>query len=206
VRRLARNGVKSAALAASRWIVPRAGFFSLVDRWRRGNRMVDGEAATNGRACFAMDQAVFSRPRYFEDFPVGSIFEFGSVTVTDAEIIAFARQFDPQTMHTDPAAAARGPTGGLIASGWHTTALLMRLYADHILPEDGLPAPGVDELRWLLPVRPGDTLSMRVTIEEARVSKSKPDRGIIRPFSELLNQRGEVVLSMRPINIIRRRP
>jgi len=152
------------------------------------------------------DQTVALKPRYFEDFPVGSVFEFGSITVTAPEIIAFARQFDPQTMHTDPVAAADGPMGGLIASGWHTIALMMRMYADHFLPADALPAPGVDEVRWHHPVRPGDTLRMRVTIEAARVSQSKPDRGIIRPFSEVLNQHDEVVLSMRPINLIRRRP
>ncbi|MGD0431187.1 MAG: MaoC family dehydratase [Acetobacteraceae bacterium] len=152
------------------------------------------------------DQAVSSRPRYFEDFVAGAVFEFGSVTVTEPEMIAFARQFDPQVMHTDPEAAAKGPTGGLIASGWHTIAMMMRMYADHFLPETGLPAPGVDEVRWLRPVRPGDTLSMRVTIEEARLSRSKPDRGIIRPFSEVLNQHGDVVLTMRPINLVRRRP
>jgi acyl dehydratase len=80
------------------------------------------------------------------------------------------------------------------------------MYADHVLPPDGLPAPGVDEVRWLLPVRPGDTLTMRVTIQEARMSRSKPDRGIIRPFSEVLNQHGEVVLTMRPTNFVRGRP
>jgi acyl dehydratase len=152
------------------------------------------------------DQAVLPRPRYFEDFALGAVYEFGSVTVTEPEIIAFARQFDPQVMHTDPKAAATGPTGGLIASGWHTIAMMMRMYADHYLPENGLPAPGVDEVRWLRPVRPGDTLRMRVTIEEARLSRSKPDRGIIRPFSEVLNQHGDVVLTMRPINLVRRRP
>lgn len=146
------------------------------------------------------------KPRYFEDFAVGAVFEFGSLTVTEPEIIAFARQFDPQAMHTDPAAAAKGPTQGLIASGWHTIALMMRMYADHYLPENGLPAPGVDEVRWLRPVRPGDTLRMRVTIQEARVSASKPDRGVIHPFVEVLNQRGEVVLTMKPINLVRRRP
>jgi acyl dehydratase len=165
-----------------------------------------GEPATEGQACIVNDQATQSKPRYFEDFPVGAVFEFGSVTVTEPEIIAFARQFDPQTMHTDPVAAAKGPTDGLIASGWHTVALMMRMYAKHYLPENGLPAPGVDEVRWLRPVRPGDTLRMRVTIVEARVSQSKPDRGVIRPFSELLNQLDEVVLTMRPINLIRRRP
>ena len=168
--------------------------------------MVDGAAATKGQACIVSDQAMASKPRYFEDFSVGAVFGFGSITVTEPEIIAFARQFDPQTMHTDPVAAAKGPMGGLIASGWHTIGLMMRMYADHLLPADGLPAPGVDELRWHHPVRPGDTLRMRVTIESARVSQSKPDRGVIRPFSEVLNQHGEVVLSMRPINLIRRRP
>jgi len=147
-----------------------------------------------------------SRPRYFEDFVVGAVFEFGSITVSESEIIAFARQFDPQAMHTDPDVAAKGATGGLIASGWHTIGMMMRMYVDHFLPENGLPAPGVDELRWLRPVRPGDTLRMRVTIHEARVSQSKPDRGIIRPFSEVLNQHGDVVLTMRPINLVRRRP
>jgi acyl dehydratase len=159
-----------------------------------------------GQAYKVNDQATLSKPRYFEDFPLGAVFEFGSITVTEPEIIAFARQFDPQTMHTDPVAAAKGPTGGLIASGWHTVGMMMRMYAEHILPENGLPAPGVDEVRWLHPVRPGDTLRLRVTIEEARVSQSKPDRGVIRPFSEVLNQRGEVVLTMRPINMVRRRP
>jgi acyl dehydratase len=168
--------------------------------------MVDREAAIKGQTCVVNDQPATLKPRYFEDFPVGSVFEFGSITVTEPDIISFARQFDPQTMHTDPVAAANGPTGGLIASGWHTIALMMRMYAEHILPEDGLPAPGVDEVRWHHPVRPGDTLRLRVTIESARVSQSKPDRGIIRPFSEVLNQHGEVVLSMRPINLIRRRP
>src|SRR5882672_4284260 len=119
--------------------------------------MVDGGAATEGRACIVGDRTIISKPRYFEDFAVGAVYEFGSTTVTEADIIAFAREFDPQAMHTDPVAAANGPTGGLIASGWHTIALTMRLYADHYLPENGLPAPGVDEVRWLRPVRPGDT-------------------------------------------------
>ena len=152
------------------------------------------------------EQAAESKPRYFEDFTVGSVYEFGSITVTEPQFIAFARQFDPQVMHTDPVAAARGATGGLIASGWHTIALMMRMYADGFLPSNGLPAPGVDEVRWLKPVRPGDTLRMRVTIKEARTSQSKPDRGIIRPFSEVLNQRDEVVLTVLPINLVRRRP
>ena len=143
---------------------------------------------------------------YFEDFPVGAVFQTGSVTVTEAEIIAFARQFDPQVMHVDPVAAAQGATGGLIASGWHSVSLMMRLYAEDILPANGLPAPGVDEVRWHSPVRPGDTLRLRVSILDARVSRTKPDRGVIHPLMEMLNQRDEVVLSMKPINLMRRRP
>ncbi len=146
------------------------------------------------------------RPQYFEDFPVGAVFAFGSVSLSEAEILVFARQFDPQVMHIDPVAAAKGPTQGLIASGWHTGSIAMRLYADHILPENGLPGPGVDELRWHQPVRPGDTLSMRVTVTDARVSRSKPDRGVVNVFSEVLNQRGETVMSMKPINFFRLRP
>lgn len=137
---------------------------------------------------------------------MGAVFAFGSVSLSEAEILVFARQFDPQVMHIDPVAAAKGPTQGLIASGWHTGSIAMRLYADHILPENGLPGPGVDELRWHQPVRPGDTLSMRVTVTDARVSRSKPDRGVVNVFSEVLNQRGETVMSMKPINFFRLRP
>jgi len=137
---------------------------------------------------------------------VGAVFEFGSVSLNEADILAFARQFDPQAMHIDPDAAAKGPTKGLIASGWHTASIAMRLYADHILPENGLPGPGVDELRWHQPVRPGDTLSMRVTVLDARVSRSKPDRGVVNILSEVVNQRGETAMSMKPINFFRRRP
>lgn len=152
------------------------------------------------------EAAAARKPQYFEDFPVGKVFEFGSVAVTEAEILAFAHAFDPQVMHVDPVAAAKGPTQGLIASGWHTGSIAMRLYADHILPENGLPGPGVDELRWHLPVRPGDTLSMRVTVLDARVSRSKPDRGVVNVLSEIVNQHGETAMSMKPINFFRLRP
>ncbi len=141
--------------------------------------------------------------RCFEDYPVGAVFEFGSVTVTAAEIIAFARQYDPQDMHTDPTSAAAGATGGLIASGWHTVGLQMRLFAEHYLPKHGLPSPGIDELRWPRPVRPGDTIRIRVTITDARRSRSKPDRGLVHAFVEALNQNDDVVLTMKPINMVR---
>ena len=145
--------------------------------------------------------------RYFEDYPPGAVFEGGTVEVSEAEILEFARRYDPQTMHTDPAAAAHGFFGGLIASGWHTAALMMRLFPAHFLsPASSLASPGIDELRWLKPVRPGDVLSLRVTVTEARRSRSKPEQGVVRSFVEVLNQNGEVVMSLKPISLIRCRP
>ena len=146
-------------------------------------------------------------PRYFEDYPPGAVFTAGFIPVGEAEIIEFARKYDPQAMHTDPAAAARGHFGGLIASGWHTAAMMMRLFADNFLsPASSLASPGLDELRWLKPVRPGDVLSLRVTILEARRSHSRPEQGILRSFVEVLNQEGEAVMSLKPISFIRVRP
>ena len=149
-----------------------------------------------------------TRPvRYFEDYPPGLVVTGGPVSVTEAEILEFARRYDPQPMHTDPAAAQAGQFGGLIASGWHTAALMMRLVATEFLsPESGLASPGIDEIRWLKPVRPGDSLSLRATVTEARPSGSKPDQGVLRSLVEILNQNGEVVMTLRPISIIRRRP
>jgi acyl dehydratase len=141
--------------------------------------------------------------RYFEDYHVGMIDEFGEVAVTAEEIVGFAQRYDPQTMHVDAAAAARGPFGELIASGWHTAAITMRLFVEHYLSKVAtLPSPGIDELRWVRPVRPGDTLRVRVTVLEARRSKSKPDRGIVRSLVEVLNQDGDVVMSQRPMNLM----
>jgi acyl dehydratase len=146
--------------------------------------------------------------RWFEDYPPGAVFTAaGTDAVTADEIIAFAGKYDPQAMHTDPDAAARTQFGGLIASGWHTAAMMMRLFADNFLsPQSSVASPGLDELRWTLPVRPGDVLSLRVTIVDARPSRSRPDQGIVRSFVEVLNQRGEVVMSLKPISLIRRRP
>ena len=145
--------------------------------------------------------------RYFEDYPPGTVIEDGAVAVSESDILEFARRYDPQTMHTDPMAAAHGYFGGLIASGWHTAALMMRLFAAHFLsPASSLASPGIDELRWLKPVRPGDVLSLRVTVTEARRSRSKPDQGIVRSLVEVLNQNGEVVMSLKPISLIRCRP
>jgi acyl dehydratase len=145
--------------------------------------------------------------RYFEDYPPGAVFEGGPIMVSEAEILEFARRYDPQAMHTDPEAAARGHFGGLIASGWHTAALTMRLFATHFLsPVSSLASPGIDELRWLAPVRPGDALRLRVTVVEARRSRSKPNQGIVRSLGEVSNQKGEVVMTLRPISFIRCRP
>lgn len=139
--------------------------------------------------------------RWFEDYRPGMVLEFGAVRVDEAEVIDFARRYDPQPFHIDAEAAAQGAYGGLIASGWHTGSLMMRLLVENYLsPVSSLGSPGLDELRWLAPVRPGDTLSVRVTILEARRSQSKPDRGLVRALMEVLNQRREVVMSMKALN------
>jgi len=144
--------------------------------------------------------------RYFEDYTPGAVYEYGYVTVTEAEILDFARKFDPQPMHTDPEFAAHGPFGGLIASGWHTAGIMMRMFVDHYLSRvASLASPGLDELRWTAPVRPGDSLRLRATVAEARRSRSKPDRGVVRTQSEVINQNDEVVLRVTAMNIIRAR-
>ena len=141
--------------------------------------------------------------RYFEDYLPGSIVEYGDIRVSQDEIIEFARRYDPQDMHVDPAAAARGRFGGLIASGWHTAAMMMRVIVDNFLPQTAsLGSPGIDELRWLQPVRPGDVLRVRLTVLEATPSRSKRDRGLVRTFVEVLNQQGTVVMSLKAMNII----
>jgi acyl dehydratase len=142
--------------------------------------------------------------RALEDYRAGMTVECGPIAVSAADIVAFGRQFDPQPFHVDPQAAERGPTGGLIASGWQTASLMMRLLVDHFLPRAaGLASPGVDELRWLAPVRPGDALSLRIAVTEARRSRSKPDRGIVQAFIEVLNQRGEVVMTVKTMTLMR---
>jgi acyl dehydratase len=141
--------------------------------------------------------------RYFEDYIPGFIHEFGSIAAEEDEMIAFARRFDPQPFHTDPVAAKKSIFGGLIASGWYTAGLMMRLYVDHYLSHvASLSSPGVDELRWTKPVRPGDAISIRITISETRRSTSKPDRGIVHSYIEVLNQKGEKVMSVKGVNLI----
>ena len=144
---------------------------------------------------------------YFENFPPGDVRESPARTVSRDEIVAFAKDFDPQPFHLDEAAAARSVFHGLLASGWHTTAIFMRMMWDTFLHDAAsLGSPGVDEIRWLKPVRPGDTLRARFTVVEAVPSRSKPDRGIIRSFSEMLNQHGEVVMTVRGLGMFARRP
>ncbi|MBI4962207.1 MAG: MaoC family dehydratase [Desulfomonile tiedjei] len=141
--------------------------------------------------------------RYFEDYAPGSVHELGGITIEEAEILSFGRRFDPQPFHTDPEAAKRSSFGGLIASGWHTASLMMRLFVEYYLSQvASLGSPGVDELRWLKPVYPGDRLSARVTVTEATRSRSKPDRGIVRSYIEVLNQRNDIVMTMKALNII----
>ena len=142
--------------------------------------------------------------RYFEDYEPGATYEFGSVRVTEPAIIEYARRFDPQPIHVDANAARQGLFGGLIASGWHTGSIMMRLFADHYLSHvASLASPGIDELRWMQPVRPGDVLSIRVQVISAMRSQSKPDRGIVRTRVEVLNQDRAVVMTLLAMNMLR---
>jgi acyl dehydratase len=145
--------------------------------------------------------------RYFEDYVPGAVYEFAEgVTVDKDEIVEFASRYDPQSFHVDPEAAEHGPFGGLIASGWHTGSLMMRLMVDNFLPTvASLGSPGIDELRWAEPVRPDDTLRLRITVLDARPSESKPDRGVMRGRVELVNQHDRVVLSLTATNFLTRR-
>ncbi len=140
---------------------------------------------------------------YFEDYRIGCVYELGSISLSQAEILEFAGRYDPQPFHTDPNRARSSVYGGLIASGWHTSCLMMRLLVDHFLSSAAsLGSPGVDELRWLKPVRPGDVLSVRVTVMDAKRSRSKPDRGIIQSFIEVSNGAGETVMTMKAANLM----
>ena len=145
--------------------------------------------------------------KYFEDYALGTTCECGSVSVDEASMVAFAKEFDPQTFHVDPVAATAGPFGGLIASGWHTAALVMRLLVDNYLSaEASLGSVGLDELRWPYPVRPDDTLRVRATVVESRRSLSKPDRGIVKTMVEAVNQDGWTVMRATAINFMLVRP
>ena len=134
--------------------------------------------------------------RWLDDYVPGAVHELGTFSVSEAEMVDFARQFDPQPIHVDPDFAARGPFGGIIASGWHTGSLMMRRYALHYLsPASSLSSPGVDELRWLRPVRPGDTLTARREILAVTRSQSRPDRGTVKTKTWVRNQDGDLVMT-----------
>jgi acyl dehydratase len=144
---------------------------------------------------------------HLEDLAPGQIHRLGRHTVGRDEIVAFARDWDPQPFHVDEAAAAASIYGGLIASGWHTACIFMRLFVDGLLGRAAaLGSPGIDELRWLRPVRPGDTLEGRLEVLEVRPSRSKPDRGIVRLRSVMVNQDQEEVLTFIGNVMFRRRP
>ncbi|HEY0935783.1 MAG TPA: MaoC family dehydratase [Trebonia sp.] len=141
--------------------------------------------------------------RYFEDYVPGLTLDCGTFTLSETQIIAFARDYDPQPFHIDPAAAKDGPFGGLIASGWHTASMMMRHLVDYyVSPESSIGSPGVDEIRWPRPVRPGDPLQVTVTVLEARRSASKPDRGIVKSLAELVNANGDLVMKLTANNFI----
>ena len=144
--------------------------------------------------------------RHFEDYQVGEVIEFGDHLVTKEEIVGFAQRYDPQPFHVDEAAAAQSHFGGLIASGWLTAGIMMRMLVDNFISRvASMGSPGVDELRWLRPVRPGDRLRVRVTVLEVRRSQTKPDRGAILSLDEVVNQDDEVVMSVKGWGLYRAR-
>lgn len=144
---------------------------------------------------------------YFEDFKVGESLEIGSRTVTEEEIISFATQFDPQPFHVDRDAATQSIFGGLIASGWHTCSMMMRLMVDGFLNQSAsMGSPGIDQLRWLKPVRAGDTLTLNLVTLESKPSSSKPDRGVVVSEWRATNQHGELVLTIKGLGMFGRRP
>jgi acyl dehydratase len=148
-----------------------------------------------------------TEPRYWDDYEVGQKFALGSTSFTEQEIVDFARQFDPQPFHIDPAAAQASMYGGIIASGWHVASKMMRLFVDNYVDRrTALGSPGVDELRWLKPVRGGDTLTGWVVCADKVPSKSRPTMGVIHERWEVSNQKGELVMTAKGINMVRRRP
>ena len=144
--------------------------------------------------------------RHWEDFTAGDVTDIGPITVSEQEIVEFASRYDPQYFHVDPAAAQDGPFGGLIASGWHTASLFMGMFVRAILLDTAsLGSPGIDELRWLAPVRPGDTLHGRVTVDEVRESSKDPSRGTVITTSEVFNQDDVLVMRIRARGFFARR-
>jgi acyl dehydratase len=145
--------------------------------------------------------------RYFEDFRLGEKTDLGRYPVTEAEILDFARQYDPQRMHTDRDFAARTPFGGLIASGWHSCAMFMRLLVDAMLMESSaIASPGVDGIRWIRPVRAGDVLRAEAEVIEIAPSRQRPDRGLVKHDCKVFNQRDELVMTLRTLALFGRKP
>ena len=145
--------------------------------------------------------------RYFEDFRVGDVIDLGSTSASAEEIITFAKQYDPQPFHIDPEEAKHSAFGTLVASGWHSSALFMRLLVDNLLNETiSMGSPGVDEVRWRKPVHPDEKLHARFTVLECTTSKSRPNMGIVRSSCELTNPEGEVVMSLKGLHFFGRRP
>src|SRR3954470_338703 len=145
--------------------------------------------------------------RYFEDFTEGQVFELGETHVSEAEILEFAHRFDPQSFHVDPQAARSSLFGGLIASGWHTGSLYMGLMVRGLLLDSAsLGSAGIDELRWLKPVRPGDMLKARLTVTSVKPSLKHPNRGTVFTLGEMFNQQGERVMMIRSSGMFGRRP
>ncbi len=144
---------------------------------------------------------------YFEDFSVGRVFNSGTRQLSEQDILGFASEYDPQYFHTDPEAAKQSIFGGLIASGWQTVGVCMRLMCDsYLLESSSMGSPGVDEVRWVKPVYPGDTLRMRATVIAAKPSSSKPDRGIATMRCNIYNQKDELVMHMQGMQMMQRRP
>lgn len=143
--------------------------------------------------------------RTFDDLEAGQVLDLGEVSVTTEEIVAYAQRYDPQPFHVDAEAAAASPFGGIIASGWQTCALWMRPFAERFLNQMvSLASPGIDELRWIRPVRGGDRLTAHYEILEVRPSASKPDRGIIRGRGTLVDAEGREVLTLTATNLLGR--
>lgn len=154
-----------------------------------------------------MAEATLPYEFYFDDFEVGRTIEIGTYTVTEEEILTFARQYDPQPFHIDAEAAKRSIYGGIISSGWMTCSVMMRLMVKGFLGKAAsMGSPGVDEIRWLKPVYPDDTLSVSITCLELRPSQSKPDRGVAVHRWEAHNQRGELVCTLTGMGLFGRRP
>jgi len=144
---------------------------------------------------------------WWEDFKVGDVTEVGRHTFGEEEIITFGRQYDPQPFHVDKTAAQAGPYGGLIASGWQVCAVGMRLVDEKFMNDtESYGSPGIEKVRWLKPVRPGDTLSYRMTVVESRASASRPKVGLVKHLWEAFNQSGELVLTLEGVAFFGRSP